>query len=124
MAAILVIEDDFQFLSYLKEILTDAGHEVVTADDGEQGLRLLLDEKRFDLLITDIFMPSRDGVEILRQIRKERLAIKIICISGGGQQYPSQDALNMVKYLGADLTMEKPFTKKDLLPAIDGILEK
>ncbi|MBF0448306.1 MAG: response regulator [Magnetococcales bacterium] len=121
MPNILVIDDDVQFLAYLHRILTNEGYEVGLASDGRQG-QALIDEEKFDLLITDIFMPVKDGIEVLREIRRRKLEIKIICISGGGQNCSPEEALKIVHLLGADRILNKPFTKNDLLPLIRELL--
>ncbi|MBF0382831.1 MAG: response regulator [Magnetococcales bacterium] len=121
MADILVIDDDVQFLQYLNEVLSDEGHKVETASNGSKGLKML-EEKPFDVLITDIFMPEKDGIELLRDLRKTNLEIKIIAISGGGQNYSPDMALGVAEMLGTAKTLNKPFTKKDLLPILDELL--
>jgi CheY-like chemotaxis protein len=123
MAYILVIDDDIQFLGYLQEVLSGEGHKVETANNGIIGMRLL-EQKKFDLLITDIFMPDKDGVELLREIRDNKIDLKIIGISGGGENYSPDDALNIARALGAVRTLNKPFTKKDLIPIIQEVLYK
>ena len=122
MATILVIDDDSQFLGYLEEILSSEGHTVETANDGKKGL-LLINQKKFDLLITDIFMPEKDGVELLREIRGSKKGMKIIGVSGGGKNYDPREALSIAKMLGADKTLNKPFTKRNLLPLVQELLE-
>ncbi|MBF0448434.1 MAG: response regulator [Magnetococcales bacterium] len=121
MPNILVIDDDEQFLTYLHRILTNEGYEVGIASDGQQG-QALIDKETFDLLITDIFMPVKDGIEVLREIRRRKLQIKIICISGGGQNCSPEETLKIVHLLGANRIMNKPFTKNDLLPVIRELL--
>ena len=121
MAQILVIDDDVQFLQYLNEVLTDEGHDVETAPNGTKGMRML-QQKPFDILITDIFMPDKDGIELLRELRKTKIELKIIAISGGGQNYSPDMALSVAQMLGTTKTLNKPFTKKDLLPVINEML--
>jgi CheY-like chemotaxis protein len=122
MAHILVIDDDVQFLQYLNEVLSDEGHNVETVPNGSKGMRMLT-QKPFDILITDIFMPEKDGIELLRDLRKTKIEIKIIAISGGGNNYSPEMALSVAKMLGTARTLNKPFTKKDLLPVINEMLD-
>jgi two-component system, chemotaxis family, chemotaxis protein CheY len=123
MATILVIDDDSQFLEYLKEVLTDEDHTVTTATNGIIGMRQL-DTKSFDLLIIDIFMPDKDGLELLREIRNKKIAVKIIGISGGGQNYSPGQALDIAKMLGTTKSLNKPFTKKEIIPLIQELLSE
>ncbi len=121
MAKILVVDDDIQFLGYLKVILENAGYSVETAANGEEGLRVLKQED-FDLLITDIVMPVVDGISFLDEIMNERIDLKVICISGGGERIQARDALLFAYDFGAVKTLTKPFTKTDLLPVVQEVL--
>jgi DNA-binding NtrC family response regulator len=121
MANILVIDDDIQFLGYLQEILRDEGHQVKTATNGKKVLPLI-SENQIDLLITDIFMPEKDGIELLRDLHKSTIKLKIICISGGGGSTTPGEVLKVATMLGATKTLNKPFTKRDLLPVIAEVM--
>ncbi|MBF0445951.1 MAG: response regulator [Magnetococcales bacterium] len=122
MAHILAIDDDVQFLQYLVEILTEEGHYVELATDGSKGMTLLT-QKPFDILITDIFMPVKDGIELLRDLKKTNIEIKIIAISGGGQNYSPDMALSVAEMLGTNKILIKPFTKIDLITIINEMLK-
>ncbi|MGN7611532.1 response regulator [Magnetococcales bacterium HHB-1] len=121
MAHILVIEDDELFGIYLEQILHDAGHTTVLAKDGREGLRCWQKET-FDLILTDIIMPEKDGIELLRDLRNTAPQPKIIAMSGGGRGVFSGEILSITKVLGADHSIKKPFTKEDILPVIDSLL--
>ena len=84
MKRILIIEDDKQFREFLQTILTKEGYHAEVVPDGKQGL-VEMSTKKFDLIITDIFMPDLDGIGVLREMRKIHRNMKVICMSGGGR---------------------------------------
>ncbi|MCK5574360.1 MAG: response regulator [Sphingomonadales bacterium] len=107
MPKALLIDDNPSILNLMRDILIDSGMDVYTAKDGEEGSRML-NELEPDILVTDIFMPNRDGLELLREIRNTHKSLKVMVITGNGNDY-SADYLQMSKYLGADALMHKPF---------------
>lgn len=117
MAHILVIDDDKQICSMLQATLRKRGHEVDVAYDGEEGCNLFK-QHRMELVITDLVMPNKEGIETIVDLRKESSDVKIIAISGGGRIGPGS-YLETVKQLGADMTFEKPIEYDTLLAAID-----
>jgi DNA-binding NtrC family response regulator len=122
MARVLVIDDDDDTRRMLCEVLTRAGHEAVDAADGRAGVARYR-ESRADVVITDIFMPERDGLETIREIRREFLQVRIIAISGGGR-WSNFDYLPSALMLGAWRTMDKPFSPTALLQAVAEALEE
>jgi DNA-binding response OmpR family regulator len=131
MAKLLVIDDEEDIRFVLKEILERAGYEVDVAADAKEGLDLLR-ENRADLVITDIIMPGKDGVETVYDIRMEFPNTRIIVISGGGNVAPLEyepNAIMTTAYLasasaaGADVTLTKPFEREELLTAIRVLLD-
>ena len=120
MAAILLIEDDADLRESLKKALQEAGHTVVEAPDGMIGMDLFRNE-RPDLIITDIIMPNKDGMETIRELRREDPASKIIAISGGPHMIPDY-YLDTAQVFGAVRTIAKPFRSEVLLQAVDELL--
>ena len=116
MARILIIDDDVQILDMLRQTLEHEGYEVVDAADGKKGIRLYR-ENPADLIITDIVMPEKEGIETIIELKQDFPDVKIIAISGGGQIRP-EGYLSMAKKLGAQYTFSKPFERKELLSAI------
>ena len=104
----------------LERALTLAGHQVTAATDGRNALQIL-EGGTFDLVITDIVMPEMEGLELIRQIRKQSPAPKIIGMSGGGRG-TADDYLELAKRFGAARTLAKPFTVKELTAAVDDVL--
>ena len=120
MARILVIDDDRKLREVVSRALERAGHNVLEADDGEAGIRLYRDHGA-DLIITDIFMPERDGLETILQLRREATGVKIIAISGGDQR-GRFDLRRDAEVLGAARTLRKPFDQAELLKVVRELL--
>lgn len=120
MARILVVDDDEQFRRMLREMLERAGHEVHDAANGVVALELDR-EHQSDLVVIDLVMPEKEGLETILDLRRRRPDVKIIAISGGGRSNPNAN-LAAAKKLGARSTLTKPFTRNDVLLAIDEVL--
>lgn len=121
MKRILVIDDDIQVRQLLKQILEQAGYEVAEAPDGKVGIRLYRD-KPADLIITDIIMPEKEGVETIIELRRDFPDVKIIAISGGSRGIDAQNCLSYVKQLGVMRTFAKPVDRGELLVAVEELL--
>lgn len=116
MARILVVDDEPLICSMLDAVLTRAGHDVMIAGDGKQAIAMVEDGP-VDLVIADIVMPEKDGLETITQLRKERPRLKIIAISGGSR-VGNFDFLAMAERLGAAETFYKPLDNDELLKAV------
>jgi len=115
MARILVVDDDDQLRAALKRFLEKEGFQVIDASDGAAGLEIL-NKDPVDLVITDIFMPEREGIGMIMELQQDIPDVKIIAISGGGN-VESVDFLELAGNLGANKVFQKPFTHKELLAA-------
>ena len=120
MARIVVIEDEDIVLRSLQGMLESGGHDVLAATNGEIGIELCHREK-VDLVITDLLMPKKGGIEVIVQIQKDMPGIKVIAISGGGRM-GDLNFLEHAEMLGASRSLEKPVTREELLEAVDGVL--
>lgn len=120
MARILVIDDEDLVRFTVEQILIAAGHVVATAENGAAGVRRHR-EFPFDLVITDIMMPERDGIETIRALKAEFPNLPIIAISGGGRM-GNLNYLEMAKDFGVASTIPKPFTPEDILDQVDAAL--
>ena len=116
MSKILVIDDDEILNGMLVQLLSQAGYEAEGALDGKLGIRLL-EAKPFDLIVTDIVMPEKEGLETILDIRKLRKNIPIIAISGGGRLGPDH-YLGVALAFGADYAFQKPFDTEPFLGAV------
>ncbi|HMZ50836.1 MAG TPA: response regulator [Candidatus Sumerlaeota bacterium] len=112
---LLVADDDATLLSLLKKTLAREGFDVETARNGEEALCLLTDSGNFDLLITDVRMPVKNGEELLRDARKLCPGLKVIFITG----YCEQDERGRICSQGDCEIIAKPFKIPDLLEVID-----
>jgi len=121
MGRILIVEDDKAVRELLREILRRAGHEVVDVENGKEALAAYKDSP-VDLVITNILMPEKEGLETIQELRRDDPDIKIIAISGGGQIGPA-DYLEVARRFGAMRTFSKPFDRKELLAAVDELLD-
>ena len=122
MARILVIDDDIQIREMLRQTLEREEYEVVDAHDGKEGLRLYR-EAPTDLIITDIIMPEKEGVETIIELKRDFPDVKIIAISGGGQ-IGAEACLHLAEKLGAQRTFTKPVPHQDMIKAVKELLEQ
>ncbi|MEI7635803.1 MAG: response regulator [Syntrophus sp. (in: bacteria)] len=123
MARILIIDDDDQFRIMLRKILEKAGYNSIKeAANGSTGMKIFR-QHPFDLVITDIIMPDKEGIEMITELTRDYPNIKIIAMSGGGRIGP-QGYLEMAEHLGASRTLAKPFKHSDLIAAVQEILNE
>ncbi len=120
MPHILVIDDERPVRAVLRQMLEKEGYEVEEAPDGAAGMKLLHDHLH-DLIITDLFMPEKEGIETMIEVRRHFPQVKIIAISGGGRA-GALDLLPMAESFGALRTLAKPFERKELLEAVRAVL--
>ncbi|MBC8440073.1 MAG: response regulator [Deltaproteobacteria bacterium] len=122
MARILIIDDEVQILNMLRQMLEGEGYEVIDAPDGKEGLRLYR-ENPTNLIITDLIMPEKEGIETIVELRRDFPDVKIIAISGGGRESPDNFLLNISGKLGAQRTFAKPVEREELLKAVRELLK-
>ena len=120
MAHILLVDDEAAVRDFLAELLQLDAHEVTTASDGHHAIRAV-EQAPFDLMIIDLVMPEKEGIETIIEIRQKHPDLKIIAISGGGRG-SAGDYLAMATQLGAARTLEKPFTNDTLLDTVRAVL--
>jgi CheY-like chemotaxis protein len=120
MALILVIDDEEFVRDMLRQMLEAEGHSVVEAPNGAAGLRLLHEQKPA-LVITDILMPEKEGIETIRELRKVAPHVKIIAISGGGRM-SRIDLLAVAQSFGAAGALAKPFERRELIDTVRSVL--
>jgi len=115
--SILLVDDDAILLKVLKTLLETRGHRVTGACDGTEALKAL-EKGSFDLVITDVFFPGRDGIEVILERSKSTSGVRVIAMSGEGK-FSADHYLLLVKKLGADVILKKPFSADQLFAAID-----
>jgi len=121
MAKILVVDDEPSIRRVVRLGLVSLGHSICEAADGNEALAQFDAEGGVDLVITDVVMAGKDGIETLVELRKRHKSLKVLVISGGGQVGAST-YLRMAGILGANRTLEKPFTLPDLQAAVTEML--
>lgn len=118
--SVLIVDDNADMRSFVKIVLERAGFEAQVAADGERALDLQR-AHAVDVLITDIFMPERDGIELISQFKSEFPQVKIIAMSGGGQ-ISRRDYLPFAGDIGADVVLRKPFAADTLLSMLQDLV--
>ena len=126
MTKILLIDDEEDIRDSVIKTLTRAGYTIDAVSSAEEALTYS-EENSVDLVITDLIMSKMNGVELIRKLRKDHPAIKIIAISGGGNFGPlayQPDAITTTAYLeaaadaGADSVLTKPFQRDELIAQV------
>lgn len=120
MKHILIIDDDDQMRVMLREMLEREGYKVVEALNGKEGLKRFQAEPA-DLIITDLIMPEKEGIETIMELKRDSPDVNIVAISGGGRIGPG-DLLHMAEKLGAQYTFSKPIARKKLLSAVKDLI--
>jgi CheY-like chemotaxis protein len=114
---VLIIDDNPDILQLYSRVLRQAGYEVVEASNGKIGTTLYR-ENPTDLVITDIVMPEKEGIETIRELRRDFPDAKIIAISGGGSAMTSSTCLLLAERLGAQRTLTKPIKISEFLETV------
>jgi CheY-like chemotaxis protein len=118
---ILVVDDNDQVRRMTRLMLALEGYEVVEAENGRDAMQLFVGHPS-DVVITDLYMPEEDGLELIGQLRRVTPKVPIIAISGGGSARDGS-SLRVASLLGADEVLEKPFSPDDLAAAIRRVLK-
>ena len=116
MPHILVIDDDESMRRSLVHTLEKLGHQVSSAPDGKAGVAQAAASPP-DLVITDLIMPEKEGLETIMELRAQHPKIRIIAMSGGGR-LSNEDYLHLAKRFGARVSLAKPFTREELKSAL------
>lgn len=120
MARILIIDDDADVLRSVRRILEVHGHTVLEASEGKTALRRFAGDPA-DLVLTDIFMPEMDGIELIMKLKGAFPESRIVAMSGGGAM-DKKSVLGAASMLGVDAVLEKPFEMDDLVQTVERIL--
>ena len=123
MANILVVDDEQSVREMLTHMLEADDHEVISAEDGEQGLNLYR-ENLPDLVISDLVMPHKNGIDMILELKKDFPELRLIAISGGGGITGAFDYLPTAKLVGANKVLKKPFGLQELRDALQHVLDE
>lgn len=121
MARILLIDDDLQLLQLFEITLKNTQHTIETASNGALGL-VKLAQYDYDLVITDIIMPEKDGLEVIMAMSKMEKRPALLAISGGSQRLDAVQLLKTAKTMKVDMVLTKPITPSGLLEAVETLL--
>jgi DNA-binding NtrC family response regulator len=116
---ILIIDDDDRFRALLRIMLATAGYDIQEAADGAVGMTRY-DPQLIDVVITDILMPQKEGLETIQALKKRNPQVKIIAMSGSGEG--PHGHLTVAMLFGAARILRKPFTRAELLTTITEVL--
>ena len=120
MALVLIVDDDPTVLRMLTQVMQRDGHTVIQAEDGEVAMRLFRVQPA-DVIITDLLMPNKEGLELIAEAREVAPAVGIIAYSGGGKIEP-ENYLEFATGMGADRVFTKPVPITDLSVAVRELL--
>ncbi|PID39077.1 MAG: hypothetical protein CSA65_07330 [Proteobacteria bacterium] len=121
VASLLFVDDNAPLRRTISRLLSEDGHTIETAENGDHALQLLDAGAEVDLVITDLVMPDKEGLELIGCLRKRYPQLKIIAVSGGGVIEPER-YLNIAKSLGADAVLRKPLGHTELTELITKVL--
>lgn len=121
MATVLLVEDDPQVRSMLHDTLEEEGHTIKEAENGREAIDAYRKDPA-DIVVTDIIMPGKDGVEALHILKRDFPDIKVIAISGGSANIRGEHLLDTAKKLGAARVFNKPVDLEELTTAINEVL--
>ncbi len=122
MVRILVIDDDAAVRELICQILEGEGYAVQQAADGNEGLRLFR-QNPHDLIITDMIMPGKDGVEVMMEMKELLPDVRILAISGGGRGMDANFNLEFAIDFGALRTLAKPFSRREMVDSVKALLQ-
>ena len=122
MVRILVVDDEDLVRFSVRQMLEDEGHQVEEAADGVEGMAKI-ESGPFDLMVTDIVMPRKEGLETIAEAKRVQPDLRIIAISGGGP-VGQFNYLDLAKQFGADAVLAKPFKKQDLVAVVNAVLQR
>lgn len=123
MARVLVVDDEPTIRHLLRCVLENTGHEVEEAQNGLEGIRLFRRQPA-DLVVTDIFMPEQEGLETIRELKRDFPNVKIIVVTGGDVVMEPENLLKIAKALGAVRVMEKPLDLERFLGVVEEVLSE
>ncbi|MFT5181717.1 MAG: CheY-like chemotaxis protein [Alphaproteobacteria bacterium] len=118
---ILVVDDSEDIRILLIDLLEGAGANAVGCEDGNAAISRL-DHDHFDLVVTDILMPNKDGVAVIRNLKEGKNPTPILAISGGSPRLPSHWMLKITETLGVDAVLHKPFEPSEFLATVSRLV--
>jgi DNA-binding NtrC family response regulator len=124
MATILVVEDNSAVRFAYQILLKNAGHEVVEAVSGDDAIAKLSDGRRFDLVITDLWMPGTDGFTVIGHVKRHHPGTPVVAVTGGGISPQTGDTAGRAEAAGADAVIVKPVLAEGMVDQIEDVMRK
>ena len=123
MTTILVVDDEPNIRFIIKEIMEQEGYTILEACDGSQAMDVFQNNSNnIDLLITDLVMPKKNGLDLIMEIRAKHPTLKILAISGGGGLNGRFDYMPIAELVGAKAILTKPFNMDEFKTVVADIL--
>lgn len=122
MAKILIVDDEPHMRLLVSSMLESSKHELLTAENGEAALEILRSEL-VDVVITDLIMPEKNGIDLILEIRQIAPEVKIVAMSGGGGLSGRFDYLPLANLIGATNILRKPFKRDELCHAVATLID-
>lgn len=122
-AHVLIVEDDPLLRRYLEDALQECGYETHSAENGREAAEWL-QSHQVDLVLTDVLMPEQDGVHLVAELKRLRSSLPVVAMSGRGRADLSVDSLSLVRAMGVEATLEKPFSLAELERTLAFVLHK
>ena len=122
MPSILIADDEAEVRQFLKTVLQDCGHRVWEASNGEEAAAQI-HRRKFDLVIIDLVMPEREGLQMIQALRNEYPALKIIAMSGPFHGVYLDAVLRMAERMGANASLPKPLSTDTVLERVQRVLD-
>jgi len=123
MSRVLIVDDEKHVRDMLMKMIEPGGYKVVEVGSGAEACNVCK-EMSVDLIITDMVMPEKNGIDLIMEVKKKHPDISVIAISGGGGITGRYDYLEIAKLLGVKNILKKPFAMTELRLAVDNILKK
>ncbi len=118
---VLIMEDDQWYRTLLETLLRGVGYRVLCAEDGVVGMRAMR-QHGADVVITDLFMPEQDGLQTIRQLKREFPGVRVVAITAGAAFLSLENARATAALIGADAFIEKPLDRRNLLDVVRHLL--
>jgi two-component system chemotaxis response regulator CheY len=118
---VLVTDDSASIRKFIRGLLEEANYYVVEAGDGEEGIKVFKNEGNIDLIVTDIYMPIKSGLELVVDLKEEYKNLKVIVLSDGGT-YNFSNEFGVVEALGATHFMKKDLIKDELVDLVNKVM--
>lgn len=119
---LLIVDDDDELRDVLVEVLRSRGYVVRAARDGVEATKAIA-KSDVELVVTDLIMPEKDGIQLMNEIRRKYPKVKIVAMSGGGH-VPREQYLRIARGLGAHAVLEKPFSSQQLVDLVEQLLPR